>query len=74
METKSMVASYSLKWHEEDLYSFLWNSQLIYVRYNQDTGFTRIVSWQDPEVLPDIYKFIEEELKTHIESGDSLWG
>ena len=74
MEAKYTIAAYSLQWHEEDLYSFLWGGQLIYVTYQQDTGFTRIVSWQDPEDLPEIYQFIQEELKTHIESGDSLWG
>jgi len=62
MGYKTLVARHSLKWHTEDLYSFLWSTQPVYVKYDRDNGYAQVVSYHEPLVLLEIYEAIHGEL------------
>jgi len=63
-----LLARHSLQWHEENLYSFMWNTRMVFVRYDRATRRSHVLTWHDPvEDLPELYEFINAKLAPVIE-------
>lgn len=86
------LAKRSLQWHEEDLYSFVWQHEssqedtrasektveMVFVRYDRDSGHAVVVTYHCSDTKKEIYQFIHGKLNPWIkealidaeESGD----
>ncbi len=80
MDMALPMAQRSLKWHDEELYSFIWEheaeqtdtrvgkliTEMVFVKYDRENEYAILISYHPPDARKEIYQFIHGTLNPWI--------
>jgi len=56
------LAKATLRWHADDIFSFMWGHEMVFSRYDRERDGFWIISYHKEETRQDIYNFIRSDL------------